>query len=74
MADDEEVANERSRLLPERRRESVQSIVSSHISKEEQYLSHTSIGERLPYSSYTTIDWLHGLVRTSVTWTLTDHD
>lgn len=38
------------------------SIVSSHISKEEQALAETAVGERLPYNDYTTIDWLHDLV------------
>lgn len=41
------------------------SIISSHISKEEQELRGSAIGERLPYNDYTTIDWLHDLVRTS---------
>ena len=40
-----------------------ESIVSSHISKEEQALAETAVGERLPYNDYTTIDWLHDLVR-----------
>ncbi len=40
-----------------------QSILLSHISKEEQALSETPVGERLPYNDYTTIDWLHDLVR-----------
>ncbi|KAL9046153.1 MAG: hypothetical protein Q9214_000938, partial [Letrouitia sp. 1 TL-2023] len=38
------------------------SIVSTHVSKEEQALSGTPVGERLPYNDYTTIDWLHDLV------------
>jgi chloride channel 3/4/5 len=38
------------------------SIISSHVSKEEQELAGTAIGERLPYNDYTTIDWLHDLV------------
>lgn len=42
------------------------SILSSHISKEEQELSGTAVGERLPYNDYTTIDWLHDLVRQSL--------
>ena len=40
-----------------------QSILFSHVSKEEQALSETPVGERLPYNDYTTIDWLHDLVR-----------
>jgi hypothetical protein len=38
------------------------SIISSHVSKEEQELAGTAVGERLPYNNYTTIDWLHDLV------------
>jgi chloride channel 3/4/5 len=71
MAGDPENANERSHLLPfADRRLSVlqqegdsQSIISSHLSKEEQLLSDTPVGERLPYNDYTTIDWLHDLVK-----------
>lgn len=36
--------------------------ITSMLSKEEQALSGTSIGERLPYNDYTTVDWLHELV------------
>ncbi len=39
------------------------SVMSSAISKEEQALGGMAIGERLPYNDYTTIDWLHDLVR-----------
>lgn len=75
MAHDEE-ANEHTRLLDPRvaelrsRKGSAQaqdeaaSIVSSRVSKEEQELAGTAIGERLPYNDYTTIDWLHDLVST----------
>lgn len=42
--------------------EDASSIVSTHVSKEEQALSGTPVGERLPYNDYTTIDWLHDLV------------
>lgn len=74
MSHDEE-ANEHTHLLDPRvaelrsRKQSVSShdeatsIVSSHVSKEEQELAGTAIGERLPYNDYTTIDWLHDLVR-----------
>lgn len=63
-------ANEHTQLLPapDRRlstlqqRGDTQSIISSHLSKEEQLLSDTAVGERLPYNDYTTIDWLHDLV------------
>ncbi|EPS41765.1 hypothetical protein H072_4278 [Dactylellina haptotyla CBS 200.50] len=39
---------------------------SSIISKEEQAMAATSLGERLPYNDYNTIDWLHDLVKASV--------
>jgi chloride channel 3/4/5 len=42
------------------------SIISSHLSKEEEALGGTAIGERLPYNDYTTIDWLHDLVRAPI--------
>jgi chloride channel 3/4/5 len=69
MAADEEHAIERTPLLfRDRRLSSVahdtdaSSIISSHVSKEEQALGETAVGERLPYNDYTTIDWLHDLV------------
>lgn len=37
----------------------------SHISKEEQALAFSSVGERLPYNDYTTIDFLHDLIKDS---------
>jgi len=43
--------------------EDVESIISSHLSKDEQAMGHTATGERLAYNDYTTIDWLHDLVR-----------
>jgi hypothetical protein len=43
--------------------EDVESIISSHLSKDEQAFGHTAVGERLPYNDYQTIDWLHDLVR-----------
>ena len=68
MAGDEEHADERTRLLARNRRLSsaqvdAHSILSSHLSKDEQVLAGTAVGERLPYNDYTTIDWLHDLVR-----------
>ncbi len=39
--------------------EDVSSFVASHVTKEEQALGGSTIGERLPYNDYTTIDWLH---------------
>ncbi|OAP60765.1 hypothetical protein AYL99_05767 [Fonsecaea erecta] len=72
MATDEEQADERTHLLVRDRRLSslaaeadAASVVSSHISKEEQALGDTAVGERLPYNDYTTIDWLHDLVKDS---------
>jgi len=61
MASDEEHADERSHLLP-RGSVDAASVISSHVSKEEQVLGETAVGERLPYNDYTTIDWLHDLV------------
>lgn len=45
----------------------VESQIPSAVSKDEQalHLSSKSIGERLPYNDYTTIDWLHDLVKDS---------
>lgn len=72
MPSDEEQASERSHLLPNvandrrlsvMRQEDAYSVLSSHLSKEERALSSTPVGERLPYNDYTTIDWLHDLVR-----------
>ena len=72
MAGDEEQADETSHLLPRDPRISsifheadAASILSSHLSKEEQLLSAEAVGERLPYNDYTTIDWLHDLVKDS---------
>ena len=63
--------NERSKLLSDpandrrlsviRQEEDAQSIIGSYLSKDEQALSST-LGERLPYNDYTTVDWLHDLV------------
>ena len=52
-----------SRLTHEVHSEDASSIISSHLSKDEQLLGGTATGERLPYNDYTTIDWLHDLVR-----------
>ena len=70
MLTDVEQANERTKLLyhvaNDRRLSAVldedaQSVISDQVSKAEQALGSTSIGERLPYNDYTTIDWLHDL-------------
>ena len=73
MPQDIEQPNERTKLLShhvnDRRLsalqhdEDAQSVIGSHVSKDEQALSSAPIGERLPYNDYTTIDWLHDLVR-----------
>ena len=73
MPTDVEQATERTRLLyhvaNDRRlsaviqEDEVASIIGSHVSKDEQALSAAPVGERLPYNDYTTIDWLHDLVR-----------
>ena len=72
MLSDLERASERTHLLPHAengRRVSAlsqdletRSILSSHVSKAEQALAASPVGERLPYNDYTTIDWLHDLV------------
>ena len=69
MPQDEEATegpHERSALLGTRmaslRGDEAHSIVSCAVSKDEQALGGTAIGERLPYNDYTTIDWLHDLV------------
>ena len=73
---DEEQAGEHTRLLNGSKRlhggrlsviqheEDAQSIIASHVSKEERQLADQAVGERLPYNDYTTIDWLHDLVCT----------
>lgn len=38
------------------------SIIESHVTLDEQKLAWSSVGERLAYNDYTTIDWLHDLV------------
>lgn len=75
MAHERGVPHEQTRLLgygllSDRRLSRVQqqsettSMVDSHVTKEEQRLAHSTIGERLNYNEYTTIDWLHDLVGT----------
>ncbi|KAF1816802.1 hypothetical protein P152DRAFT_469331 [Eremomyces bilateralis CBS 781.70] len=76
MAGEQSSPNERTHLLgahsdrtPRRnsraRESEVQSVVGSAVSKEEAALGQSIIGERLPYSEYTTIDWLHDIVKSS---------
>lgn len=45
--------------------EEASSIIKSHVTVEEMKMGDTAIGERLPYNDYTTIDWLHDLVKDS---------
>lgn len=65
MADSQKQMNERTQLLRHSERgpaDDAESIISSHVSRDEQMLGETAVGERLPYNDYTTIDWLHDLV------------
>lgn len=74
MTQDVEQANERTHLLyfaandhrlsQLQHDEEARSIVSSAVTKEDAALGESSVGERLPYNDYTTIDWLHDLVWT----------
>ena len=74
MASDEENGHERTPLLHQARLSHLQheqdeeasSIIASTVTKEEQQLAESPVGERLPYNDYTTIDWLHDLVLTSL--------
>lgn len=71
---DPEAANERTHLLlqvaNERRLSAIQldaearSIRTSAVTKEEDQLKGSTVGERLAYNDYTTIDYLHDLVST----------
>ncbi|KAK5134119.1 hypothetical protein LTR08_006894 [Meristemomyces frigidus] len=45
--------------------EEASSMVKSHVTVEEQKMAESSVGERLAYNDYTTIDWLHDLVKES---------
>jgi chloride channel 3/4/5 len=58
-----QVANDRriSQLQHEQDVEA-HSIISSAVTKEELQMGGSTVGERLPYNDYTTIDWLHDLV------------
>ena len=69
---DQDHPDERTHLLPSTlskdplrrlQQDDTDSIIDSHLSKEEQALSTSAVGERLPYNDYTTIDWLHDLVK-----------
>ncbi|KAG9186605.1 hypothetical protein G6011_09713 [Alternaria panax] len=73
MASDQERGDERTPLLHQSRLSQLQhtqdeeasSVIASSVTKEEQQLAGSTIGERLPYNDYTTIDWLHDLVKDS---------
>lgn len=71
MVNEEDHAAERTHLLPHSKRlgsvsvrpgHDAESIISSHLSRDELALGGTAVGERLAYNDYTTIDWLHDLV------------
>ncbi|KAF2238196.1 hypothetical protein EV356DRAFT_428419, partial [Viridothelium virens] len=47
------------------RDEEASSILESHVTKDELLMSGNPVGERLPYNNYTTIDWLHDLIKDS---------
>ena len=72
MPQDPDVANEWTRLLYhitnerqlsqlQQQDEEARSIISPAVTKDEQHMSGSTVGERLPYNDYTTIDWLHDL-------------
>ncbi|CAN9087068.1 unnamed protein product [Alternaria alternata] len=73
MASDQENGHERTPLLHQSRLSQLQhaqdeeasSVIASTVTKEEQQLAGSTVGERLPYNDYTTIDWLHDLVKDS---------
>jgi chloride channel 3/4/5 len=74
MSLDSEAATERTALLyhvandrrlaelQHEQDEEARSVISSTVTKEEQAMAGSTVGERLPYNDYTTIDWLHELV------------
>ena len=54
--------NDRRLSRLQQRDEEASSMVKSHVTVEEQKMAESSVGERLAYNDYTTIDWLHDLV------------
>lgn len=70
MSSDPSNTGENTPLLHQSRLEQLQrehdeeahSMIASSVSKEERELTGSTVGERLPYNDYTTIDWLHDLV------------
>ncbi|KAI4717237.1 hypothetical protein E4T48_06593 [Aureobasidium sp. EXF-10727] len=64
LLDPERASDRRlSRLI--QKDDEASSIVKSHVSVDEQAMAGSTIGERLAYNDYTTIDWLHDLVSLS---------
>ena len=57
------VANDRRlSTLQQQHDEEASSLIESALTKDEAALAGSTVGERLPYNDYTTIDWLHDLV------------
>ena len=74
MPQDPDAANDRTRLLYhvtnkrqlsqlQQQDDEAWSTISVTVTKDEQHMSGSTVGERLSYNDYTTIDWLHDLVR-----------
>jgi hypothetical protein len=64
LLDPERASDRRlSRLI--HKDDAASSMVKSHTSVDEQALADSTVGERLAYNDYTTIDWLHDLVSAS---------
>jgi hypothetical protein len=63
MAADEEQPHDLTPLLAATRKPSINSVILAHLYKNESLVAEAAVGERLPYNDYTTIDWLHELVR-----------
>ena len=55
--------HEQTPLINRRRASNIDAESISAWTKESHSLASTTLGERLPYANYTTIDWLHELVR-----------
>lgn len=72
MPHDIEQATERTRLIYHtandrslsqlQHDDDASSIIQSAVTKDEAALAGSTVGERLAYNDYTTIDWLHDLV------------
>jgi len=57
--------SERTPLINRRYTLNIDTESLSTWTKESRALASTTLGERLPYANYTTIDWMHDLVRSS---------